>query len=38
MGYVKNGEYRNTIQTEITWVPLIILKCLEDDLTLHEDI
>lgn len=38
MGYVKKGEYRNTIQTEITWVPLIILKCLEDDLTLHEDI
>lgn len=38
LGYDKNRENRNTVQSEVTWVPLIILKCLEDDFTLHEDI
>lgn len=38
MGYDKEKGNRNTVQSEITWAPLIILKCLENDLTLHEDI
>lgn len=35
MGYNMKMGNRNTVQSEITWVPLNALKYLKDDLTLH---